>query len=188
MVEAAGNALLQAPLDPYDPSPDGAVVKRLRSATFLQRRAWRPIGETWRRVDSLERPLRLTADDQVLTVADTLGVDDQRDVDLDGWQDHRVPRVLTQLSEDERDVAMAYAPTRPPLGPPLALQRGAPLASLAGEWQQTWFVPNGTTDDPEIPHTTSLADYLARRLTLDHHPAAPSVATARTRSGHADRR
>jgi hypothetical protein len=112
MVEAAGNALLQAPLDPYDPSPDSAVVKRLRSATFLQRRAWRPIGETWlrgRRVDYLERPLRLTADDHLLTVADTLRVDDQHDVDLDGWQDHRVPRVLTQLRDDERDVAMAYA-------------------------------------------------------------------------------
>ncbi|MEU7955553.1 hypothetical protein AB0B62_30625 [Micromonospora chalcea] len=112
MVEAAGNALLQAPLDPYDPSPDSAVVKRLRSATFLQRRAWRPIGETWlhgRRVDSLERPLRLGADEQMLTVADTLGIEDRHDIDLEGWQDRRVPRVLTQLHADERDVAMAYA-------------------------------------------------------------------------------
>jgi len=112
MVEAAGNALLQAPLDPLDPSPDSAVVKRLRSATMLQRRAWRPIRETClrgRRIDSLERPLRLTADGQMLTVADTLGVDDRHDVDLDGWQDHRVPRVLAQLRDREREVAMAYA-------------------------------------------------------------------------------
>ncbi|MDG4794973.1 hypothetical protein [Micromonospora sp. WMMD1082] len=112
MVEAAGNALLQAPLDPYDPSPDSAIVKRLRSATLLQRRAWRPIGETWlrgRRVDSLDRPLRRCADDQVLTVADTVRVDDRHDVDLNGGQDQRIPRVLTQLRDDERDVAMAYA-------------------------------------------------------------------------------
>ena len=60
-------------------------------------------------MDSLERPLRLAADEQMLTVADTAGVEDRHDVDLDGWQDQRIPRVLTQLRDDERDVAMAYA-------------------------------------------------------------------------------
>ncbi|MFD6696073.1 hypothetical protein [Micromonospora aurantiaca (nom. illeg.)] len=112
MVEAAGNALLQAPLDPHDPSPDTDVVKRLRSATFRQRRAWRPIGETWlrgRRVDALDRPLRLVTDNEALTMADTVGAEDQYAADLDGWRDHRIARVLTQLRDDERDVAMMYA-------------------------------------------------------------------------------
>jgi hypothetical protein len=68
----------------------------------------------------------------------------------------------------------------------LALQQGAPLSALADEWQQTWFVPNGPTDDPEIPHTTSLADYLARRLSLDH-PATPSAAVQRTSTEHTHR-
>jgi hypothetical protein len=112
MVEAAGNALLQAPLDPHDSSPDTDVVKRLRSATFRQRRAWRPIGETWlrgRRVDALDRPLRLVADNEALTVADTAGAEDRYAADLDGWHGHRIARVLTQLRDDERDVAMMYA-------------------------------------------------------------------------------
>ncbi|MEV4708670.1 hypothetical protein [Actinoplanes sp. NPDC049316] len=112
MVEAAGNALLQAPLDPHDRSPDTDVVKRLRSATFRERRAWRPIGETWlrgRRVDALDRPLRVVTDNEALTVADTVGAEDQNAADLDGWRDHRIARVLTQLRDDERDVAMMYA-------------------------------------------------------------------------------
>jgi ribonucleoside-diphosphate reductase alpha chain len=70
----------------------------------------------------------------------------------------------------------------------LALQQGAPLPAVAEQWQQTWFVPNGPTDDPEIPHTTSLADYLARRLTLDHLTAASTTATAPSRSERIDRR
>lgn len=63
----------------------------------------------------------------------------------------------------------------------LALQQGAPLPAVAEQWQQTWFVPNGPTDDPEIPHTTSLADYLARRLTLDHPTAASTTAATPSR-------
>lgn len=54
----------------------------------------------------------------------------------------------------------------------LAVQHGAPLPAITGQWQQTRFVAPGATD---IPHTTSLTDYLARRLTLDHTPT-PSPA------------
>lgn len=69
----------------------------------------------------------------------------------------------------------------------LALLQGAPVSAIADQWQQTWFVPNGPTDDPEIPHTTSLADYVARRLTLDHLNVADS-ATGPSSSGRNDRR
>ncbi|WP_285688968.1 hypothetical protein [Actinoplanes sp. NBRC 103695] len=64
----------------------------------------------------------------------------------------------------------------------LALQHGAPLLAVTEQWQQTWFVPNGPTDDPDIPRTTSLADYLARRLTLDHLTASSATAASPSRS------
>ena len=79
IVEAAANALLQAPLDGTDPDGDHAVVRRLRAATKTQRRAWRPIGETRIRhapVDSLDRPLRAVGEDELLTLADTVGACD----------------------------------------------------------------------------------------------------------------
>ncbi len=49
----------------------------------------------------------------------------------------------------------------------VALQQGAPLAVLADELRGTHFAPAGHTDDPEIPRASSLADYVARRLTTD---------------------
>jgi hypothetical protein len=55
----------------------------------------------------------------------------------------------------------------------LALQHGTPLAEITDAWQQTQFAPHGATDDPDIPDTTSLADYVARRLRLDHTPVGP---------------
>lgn len=58
----------------------------------------------------------------------------------------------------------------------LAWQHGAPLAEITDAWHQTRFVPNGPTDDPDVPATTSLADYVARRLLIDHPPADPSIA------------
>jgi ribonucleoside-diphosphate reductase alpha chain len=59
----------------------------------------------------------------------------------------------------------------------LALQHGAPLPAIADEWQQTRFVPHGATDDADIAHTTSLADYVARRLTLDFSPTGHGAET-----------
>lgn len=55
----------------------------------------------------------------------------------------------------------------------LAWQHGTPLAEITNAWQQTQFAPHGATDDPDIPDTTSLADYVARRLRLDHAPVVP---------------
>ena len=65
----------------------------------------------------------------------------------------------------------------------LAFQHGTPLTEITGAWQQTRFVPNGPTDDPDVPDTASLADYVARRLLLDHPPADTSTATAAVRDG-----
>jgi hypothetical protein len=49
----------------------------------------------------------------------------------------------------------------------LALRRGAPLDTLTGPLTGMRFAPSGRTDDPDIPHVTSIADYVARRLTAD---------------------
>lgn len=65
----------------------------------------------------------------------------------------------------------------------LAWQHGTPLAEITDAWQQTRFVPNGTTDDPDIPDTTSLADYVARRLLLNHSPADTSTAAIAAHDG-----
>jgi hypothetical protein len=62
----------------------------------------------------------------------------------------------------------------------LALQHGTPLEEITDAWQQTRFVPNGTTDDLDIPDTTSLADYVARRLRLDSSPIGTRPTAAAT--------
>jgi ribonucleoside-diphosphate reductase alpha chain len=59
----------------------------------------------------------------------------------------------------------------------LAWQYGTPLTEITDAWQQTRFVPNGPTDDPDVSDTTSLADYVARRLLLDHPPGDTTTAT-----------
>jgi ribonucleoside-diphosphate reductase alpha chain len=38
------------------------------------------------------------------------------------------------------------------------------------------FVPNGHTDDPEIPRVRSAVDYLARRLAIDWLPYSDRAA------------
>jgi hypothetical protein len=65
----------------------------------------------------------------------------------------------------------------------LAWRHGAPRAEITDAWQQTRFAPHGATDDPEIPDTSSLADYVARRLHLDHPPAGISTAAIAVDSG-----
>jgi hypothetical protein len=64
----------------------------------------------------------------------------------------------------------------------LALQHGTPLAEITDAWQQTRFAPHGATDDPDIPDTTSLADYVARRLCLDRPPVGPTSTAFSVRS------
>lgn len=70
----------------------------------------------------------------------------------------------------------------------LALQHGAPLTDITDVWRHTRFVPNGRTDDPDVPDTTSLADYVACRLLLDHPPAVASTTATVVHDGRIARR
>ncbi len=48
-----------------------------------------------------------------------------------------------------------------------ALRHGIPLSALTGEFRGADFPPSFGTDDPEIPWSSSVADYLSRRLAVD---------------------
>jgi ribonucleoside-diphosphate reductase alpha chain len=52
----------------------------------------------------------------------------------------------------------------------LGLQHQVPLADLVRPALDQFFVPNGHTDDPEIPRVRSAVDYIARRLAIDWLP------------------
>jgi ribonucleoside-diphosphate reductase alpha chain len=52
----------------------------------------------------------------------------------------------------------------------LGLQHQVPLAELIRPGLDQFFVPNGHTDDPEIPRVRSAVDYVARRLAIDWLP------------------
>jgi ribonucleoside-diphosphate reductase alpha chain len=52
----------------------------------------------------------------------------------------------------------------------VGLQQQVPLADLIGPGLDQFFVPNGHTDDPEIPRVRSPVDYIARRLAIDWLP------------------
>ena len=54
----------------------------------------------------------------------------------------------------------------------VGLRHGVPLADLLRPGLGVYFVPNGHTDDPEIPRARSVIDYLARRLAIDWLPYA----------------
>ena len=76
----------------------------------------------------------------------------------------------------------------------LGLQHRVPLADLIHPGLDQFFVPNGHTDDPEIPRVRSAVDYIARRLAIDWLPyperAALGVYTLTERvlsSQHLDR-
>jgi len=58
------------------------------------------------------------------------------------------------------------------IGWSVALQHGVPLTDLIRCNLDLYFVPNGGTDDPDIPRARSIADYTARRLAIDWLPAA----------------
>jgi hypothetical protein len=49
----------------------------------------------------------------------------------------------------------------------LGLQHGVPLETFVAKFRNQRFEPMGMTDDPDVPHTTSVGDYLARRLAHD---------------------
>ncbi len=52
----------------------------------------------------------------------------------------------------------------------LGLQHHVPLADLIRPGLDQFFLPNGHTDDPEIPRVRSAVDYMARRLAIDWLP------------------
>ena len=52
----------------------------------------------------------------------------------------------------------------------VGLQHRVPLADLIRPGLDQFFVPNGRTDDPEIPRVRSAVDYIARRLAIDWLP------------------
>ena len=49
----------------------------------------------------------------------------------------------------------------------VGLQHQVPLSDLIRPGLNQFFVPNGHTDDPEIPRVRSAVDYIARRLAID---------------------
>ena len=52
----------------------------------------------------------------------------------------------------------------------LGLRHHVPLTDLIRSGLDQFFVPNGHTDDPEIPKVRSAVDYIARRLAIDWLP------------------
>jgi ribonucleoside-diphosphate reductase alpha chain len=69
------------------------------------------------------------------------------------------------------------------------LQHQVPLPDLIRPALGLCFVPNGHTDDPEIPRVRSVIDYVARRLAIDWLPyptrASLGVLTLAERVQHA---
>lgn len=49
----------------------------------------------------------------------------------------------------------------------LALQFGLPLQDAVDRFRNMRFDPSGPTDNPEIPETTSILDYVARYLEVE---------------------
>jgi ribonucleoside-diphosphate reductase alpha chain len=52
----------------------------------------------------------------------------------------------------------------------MGLAHRVPLAELIRPGLDQYFMPNGRTDDPEIPSVWSAVDYIARRLAIDWLP------------------
>ncbi|MEV6370148.1 hypothetical protein AB0L86_25000 [Micromonospora musae] len=48
------------------------------------------------------------------------------------------------------------------------LRGGTPTAAFIDELRHTRYVPAGAPNDPDLPHVTSLGDYLAQHLHLTH--------------------
>ncbi|TDD62595.1 hypothetical protein E1293_43960 [Actinomadura darangshiensis] len=58
----------------------------------------------------------------------------------------------------------------------VGLQHGVPLLDLIRQGLDLYFVPNGHTDDPDIPRVRSVVDWVARRLAIDWLPYEVRVA------------
>ncbi|MFC4857044.1 hypothetical protein [Actinophytocola glycyrrhizae] len=50
----------------------------------------------------------------------------------------------------------------------LALQYGVPAEVVVAKLADIRFEPLGGTDDPDLPQVTSVVDWVARRIALDH--------------------
>ena len=50
----------------------------------------------------------------------------------------------------------------------LALQPGLPVESAVDRFRGMRFEPSGPTSNPEIPHASSILDYVARYLELEY--------------------
>jgi ribonucleoside-diphosphate reductase alpha chain len=72
----------------------------------------------------------------------------------------------------------------------MGLRHRIPLAELIRPGLGQYFLPNGRTDDPEIPRVWSAVDYIARRLAIDWLPypdrAALGIYTLAERAGFRD--
>ena len=72
----------------------------------------------------------------------------------------------------------------------IGLRHRVPLAELIRPGLGQYFMPNGRTDDPDIPKVWSAVDYIARRLAIDWLPypdrAALGVYTLAERAGFRD--
>jgi hypothetical protein len=58
----------------------------------------------------------------------------------------------------------------------MGLAHRVPLAELIRPGLDQYFMPNGRTDDPEIPRVWSAVDYIARRLAIDWLPYSDRAA------------
>jgi len=69
----------------------------------------------------------------------------------------------------------------------VGLRHRVPLAELIRPGLGQYFMPNGRTDDPDIPRVWSAVDYIARRLAIDWLPypdrASLGVYTLSERAG-----
>jgi ribonucleoside-diphosphate reductase alpha chain len=52
----------------------------------------------------------------------------------------------------------------------IGLQYGVPLESYVAKFMNMRFEPAGMTDDPEIRFSTSILDYLARKIAIEYLP------------------
>ena len=71
----------------------------------------------------------------------------------------------------------------------VGLQHQVPLVELITPGLDLYFVPNGRTDDPQIPRVRSVIDYVARRLAIDwlSYPDRASLGVFTHRRAHGRR-
>ena len=57
----------------------------------------------------------------------------------------------------------------------IGLQYGVPLKTYVEKFSGTKSEPNGLTNDPDIPTSSSVLDYIFRRMGLDHLKSKPTI-------------